>query len=70
MPTLTDKYILSQHTYDRVRVGKQLADLEVKLFCHFVAYVMKTKPINKFNIAFQIHASRVVQMYVSYLECF
>ena len=60
------KYILSQ----QMTVAKQLADPEVKLFYQFVAYTMKRKPINKFNIAFQIHASLVVQMYVSCLECF
>ena len=42
-------------TDDHVQVAKQLADPEVKLFCHFVAYAMK--PINKDSI--QTHASCV-----------
>ena len=57
MPTLTDKGILSQQMTHVQRVAKQLADPEVKLFCHFVAYAMK--PTNMFNIAFQTHDSRV-----------
>jgi len=44
-------------TDDIVQVAKLLADSEDELFCNFVAYGMK--PINKFNIAFQTHASDV-----------
>ena len=53
-----DRQVDIEPTDDHVqRVAKQLADPEVKLFCHFVAYAIK--PINKFNIAFQTHASRI-----------
>ena len=46
-----------EQTDDIVQVAKLLANSEDELFCNFVAYGMK--PINKFNIAFQTHASDV-----------
>ena len=38
------------------RITKQLKKPIVKLICHFVSFALK--PLNKFNIAFQTHASR------------
>jgi len=60
-----DRQMNIEPTDDHVqRVAKQLADPEVKLFCHFVAYARK--PTNMLNIAFQTHDSRVVLVNYNY----
>ena len=39
------------------RIAQQLKKPMVKLVCHFVSFALK--PLNKFNIAFQTHTSRI-----------
>ena len=39
------------------RIAQQLWKPMVKLVCHFVSFALK--PLNKFNIAFRTHASRI-----------
>ena len=39
------------------RIPKQLKNPIVRLICHFVSFALK--PLNKFSVAFQTHASRV-----------
>ena len=39
------------------RIAKQLKKPIVRLICHFVSFALK--PLNKFSIAFQTHASRI-----------
>ena len=53
-----DRTAESEPDNERVqRVAKQLKDPELKLFCHFVVFVLK--PLNIFSTAFQTHASRI-----------
>ena len=39
------------------RISKHLKNPMVKLLCHFVSFALK--PLNKFSVAFQTHASRI-----------
>ena len=53
-----DREVDIEPSNERVqRIAQQLRKPLVKLICHFVSFALK--PLNKFNIAFQTHASRI-----------